>query len=184
MPKLPLVSYSRIFCRPARVSHTLMRPSYVVLARYCPSSESAIAHISPALLPSSIGALVSAPDVRSGGGSTSCHTYNLALLTPLAFLHGPDFDFTAEAGAGGFLAVLARCDVVASELVGLGEGLREWEVGRGGCVDLEVGGTGCGDGLGGGGGEGVDVGWVGCGGLRLGVGRWGGAAYRCRWCGW
>ena len=52
IPKLPLVSYSRIFLPSARLSHTLMRPSKVVLARYCPSSESAIAQTSPALLPS------------------------------------------------------------------------------------------------------------------------------------
>lgn len=149
-----------------------MRPSYVVLARYCPSSESAIAHISPALLPSTIGIFVSPPYAKLGGGGTRCHTYNLALLTPLPFLHGPNLDLAAEAGAGGFQAVFAGCDVVASELVGLGEGLREWEVGGGGGVDFEGGGTGGGDGLGRGGGEGVDVGWVGCGGLSLGVGSW------------
>lgn len=62
MPKLPFVSYSRIFCRAATVSHTLMRPSYVLPARYCPSSDSAIAQISPALLPSAHHvALVSGP---------------------------------------------------------------------------------------------------------------------------
>ena len=34
MPKLPFVSYSRIFSLPASKSHTLMRPSEVVPARY------------------------------------------------------------------------------------------------------------------------------------------------------
>jgi hypothetical protein len=54
MPKLPFVSYSRIFFRPSFKSHTLILPSYVVLAKNCPSSLSAMAQISPALLPSTI----------------------------------------------------------------------------------------------------------------------------------
>lgn len=73
-------------------------------------------------------------------------------------MRAPDFDVAAEAGAGGFEAVGAGGEVVASELVGLGEGLREGEGGGGGGVDEEGGGAGGGDGLGGGGGEGVDVG--------------------------
>jgi hypothetical protein len=52
IPKLPFVSYSRILALSAAVSHTFMRPSYVVLARYCPSSDRAMAHSSPALFPS------------------------------------------------------------------------------------------------------------------------------------
>lgn len=54
MPKLPFVSYSLIFLLPAGRSHTLIRPSYVVAARNCPSSLKATAQISPALLPSTI----------------------------------------------------------------------------------------------------------------------------------
>ncbi len=52
MPKLPLVSNSRILDPSARLSHTLILPSNDVAARYWPSSERAMAHISPALLPS------------------------------------------------------------------------------------------------------------------------------------
>jgi hypothetical protein len=53
MPKLPFVSKSRIFAPSATVSQTLIRPSMVVLARYRPSAERAMAQTSPALLPSS-----------------------------------------------------------------------------------------------------------------------------------
>lgn len=52
------------------------------------------------------------------------HTYNPALLTPFAVLRRPDLDFAAEAGARGFEAGRASGEVVASEGVGLGEGLR------------------------------------------------------------
>ena len=52
IPKLPFVSNSRILAPFARLSHTLILPSNDVAARYCPSSERTIAHISPALLPS------------------------------------------------------------------------------------------------------------------------------------
>lgn len=54
IPKFPLVSNSRIFAQFAKLSQTLTRPSTEVLARYWPSSDRAIAHISPALLPSEV----------------------------------------------------------------------------------------------------------------------------------
>lgn len=54
IPKLPCVSYSLIFCLFASRSHILILPSTVVLARNCPSSLRAMAHISPAVLPSMI----------------------------------------------------------------------------------------------------------------------------------
>jgi hypothetical protein len=54
MPKLPLVSNSRIFFLSFTKSQTFILPSYVVLARYCPSSLSAIAQTSPALFSSTI----------------------------------------------------------------------------------------------------------------------------------
>lgn len=59
MPKLPFVSNSLIFSLDD-VSHTLIRPSWVVLARYVPSSLREIAHTSPALLPSNRSQNVSA----------------------------------------------------------------------------------------------------------------------------
>lgn len=52
IPKLPFVSNSRILAPLARLSHTLILPLKDVAARYCPSSDRAIDHISPALLPS------------------------------------------------------------------------------------------------------------------------------------
>lgn len=107
--------------------------------------------------------LLATPFVAFWGWWYEIHTYNLALLSPLALLHGPNFDFAAEASAGGFEAVFTGGDVVASELVCLMEGLRKREVGVDGGVDFEVGGTGGGDGLGGGGGEREDVRWVGYG---------------------
>lgn len=53
-PKLPLVVNSRILEQSAKISHTLIRPSIEVLAKYWLSADRAIAHISPALLPSEI----------------------------------------------------------------------------------------------------------------------------------
>ena len=51
VPKLPFVSNWWILGRSAAVrSQTLMRPSWVVLVRYCPSSERATAQISPAFV--------------------------------------------------------------------------------------------------------------------------------------
>lgn len=53
-PKLPLVSYSRILSFPANKSHTLMRPSCVVPAKYCPSNDKHTAHNSPAFFGASL----------------------------------------------------------------------------------------------------------------------------------
>jgi phosphoglycerol transferase MdoB-like AlkP superfamily enzyme len=50
-PKLPFVSYSRIRGIPSSLFklQTLILPLMLLLARYCPSALSAMAHISPGL---------------------------------------------------------------------------------------------------------------------------------------
>lgn len=129
-PKLPLVSNSRILAPSARLSHTLIRPSKDVAARYCPSSDRAIAHISPALFPSASDQHALGQDIDLDLGKKS-RTYNLALLTPVPFFHCPYFHLASKAYTRCYLAISACCEVVAAEFMGFLEGLRQGKVGSG-----------------------------------------------------
>ena len=125
VPKIPFVSNSRILAPFARLSHTLILPSKDVAARYRPSSERAIDHISPALLPS---AQISALYFLQLGQlwSWENRTNNLGPFTPLPiFSYSPDFNLAAEAHAGGYMSVSACGGVVAAQVVSVSESLKQ-----------------------------------------------------------
>ena len=129
IPKLPFVSNSRILAPFARLSHTLILPSKDVAARYCPFSERAIDHISPALLPS---AQISAvwPFQLGQLWNWENRTYNLALFTPPSiFSYSPDFNFAPEAHASSYMSIPACSGMVAAQIVSIVESLKEGIVG-------------------------------------------------------
>lgn len=141
MPKLPFVSNSLILSLDD-VSHTLTRPSCVVLARYLPSSLRAMAHTSPAL-PPSVGRDRVSP--RTAGGNRDGRekqTHKGGLLLPGPILgQGPELHVAPEAGARSPLAICRGDNVVAAELVGAVQGLSERKVGLGGGVHADAGGA-------------------------------------------
>ena len=132
-PKLPLVSNWRILRPSARLSHILILPSKEVAARYCPSSERAIDHISPAILASAqISVLYPLPmrQLWSRGN----RTHNLGPFTPSPIISCcPDFDLATKTHASGYLSIPACGGMVAAKFVGIVESLKKgiiWLVGR------------------------------------------------------
>lgn len=114
IPKLLFVSNSRILAPFARLSHTLILPSKDVAARYCPSSERAIAQISPTLLPSTqTSALLS---FQMGQlWRRESRTHNLGPFTPPPVISCcPDFDLAPKAYASGYLSISAYGGMVTT----------------------------------------------------------------------
>lgn len=139
IPKLPFVSKSRILIPFARLSHTLILPSKDVPARYCPSSERAIDHTSPALLPS--GQIFSTRALSPKHFRTrENRTHNLDPLTPPAIISCcPDFNLAPEAHTSGYLSTSACGGMVAAQFVSVVESLKEGIVRLIGRVDLDGG---------------------------------------------
>ena len=137
IPKLPFVSNSRILAPFARLSHTLILPSNDVAARYCPSSERAIAHVSPTLLPStSVSALYS---FQMGQlWRRESRTHNLGPFTPPpTILCCPYFDLAPETHTSGYLSISAYGGMVATQFMSIVECLKEGKVWLVRGVDLD-----------------------------------------------
>ena len=138
VPKLPLVSWSRIRVPSAAKSHTLMRPSCVTPARYWPSSERAMAQASaPVRSAVFLLALLHLVGYQRGAVLTS----QFCVCSPMAVLARPDLDFAIKSRGDCTGAISIGHDVMATNGVGTINGLHQGEVSVRGRVHFDRRGT-------------------------------------------
>lgn len=125
VPKLPLVSCSRMRVPSALKSHTLMRPSCVTPARYWPSSEIAMAQASA---PVRSAVLLLGPLHPAGYQRGVVLTSQFSVCSPMTILARPGLNFTIKSCGDCTGAIPIDRDMMAANGVSTINGLHQRKV--------------------------------------------------------